>query len=221
VGDAIARRDAATRRLVNRVRLVTDELARRDEALTELVRNAGGTFRTLGDRRADLDRTLTGLPPTLERMQRSFARLEGTLDEVRPALTGLRPTARALPSGLGGLDSLARNLRPALTAAEPAIGALRPLARHLAPTAASLRTALTRLEPQLPRVDRITSQVSRCKLEVQKFFAWTMSVFKFGTRSLFTTSPRGTLIGSAGDVTNGEDPNLVPVTSCADGSPTP
>jgi ABC-type transporter Mla subunit MlaD len=216
VGDVIARRDRAARRLVNRTRLITDELARRDDAVTRLVRDAGGTLRTLGDRRDDLDRTLTALPPTLDRMHRSFATLESTLGEARPALAALRPAVRELPSGLRALTALSGSLGPALTAAGPAVTALRPLARDLAPTSASLGTAFARLEPQVPRVDRLTAQVSRCEREVQKFFAWTLSVFKFGNRSLLTTSPRGLLMPAAGDA--GE---LVPVESCVDGSPSP
>jgi hypothetical protein len=73
----------------------------------------------------------------------------------------------------------------------------------------------------MPRLDRITARVSACKREVQKFFAWTMSVFKFGNRSNLTSSPRGALISGPSEVANGADPNFVPVTSCADGRPTP
>jgi hypothetical protein len=100
------------------------------------------------------------------------------------------------------------------------VGALQPLARDLAPTAAALSAAFGRLEPQFPRVDRVTAKLSRCEREIQKFFAWTMSVFKFGNRTNLTTSPRGLLVGAAADATNGADPNLVPVTGCADGRPT-
>ncbi|WP_205698844.1 MlaD family protein [Conexibacter sp. SYSU D00693] len=221
VSTAIARRDAATRRLVTRVRAITDELARRDGAVTRLVRDAGSTFRTLGDRRADLDRTLGTLPETLDQVRSSFARLDGTLGDVRPALTALRPVAAALPSGLGALQGLAGDLDPALRALGPAVPALRPLARDLAPTSSSLRTAFSRLEPQLPRVDRLTQQLSRCEREVQAFFAWSMSVFKFGTRSTGGTSPRGALVFSPEDFTNGNGPTMRPARSCADGSPTP
>ena len=98
---------------------------------------------------------------------------------------------------------------------------LTPLSRDLAPTARSLARAFERLEPQLPRLDRITAQASRCKREVQKFFAWTMSVFKFGNKTNLTSSPRGALISGPSEVANGIDPNLIPVTSCADGRPTP
>jgi virulence factor Mce-like protein len=221
IGDAIARRDRVTRRLVNRVRLVTDELAGRDRAITRLIRHAGGTFETLGAHRADLDRTLRALPPTLTRMEGSFTRLKGTLGEARPALAALRPAVRRLPSGLRALRSLAGHADPALTALEPAVRALKPLARDLAPTAGALSTAFDRLGPQLPRVDRVTAKVARCEREVQKFFAWTMSVFKFGNRSNLTSSPRGLVVGGAAEATNGADPNLAAVMGCADGRPTP
>jgi hypothetical protein len=154
-------------------------------------------------------------------MHASFGRLRGTLGETRPALEALRPAARALPAGLTSLRSVFRRADPALTALRPAIRTLTPLARDLAPTARSLAGAFERLEPQMPRLDRITAKLSSCEREVQKFFAWTMSVFKFGNRSNLTSSPRGVLVAGPAEVTNGADPNLAPVTSCADGRPTP
>lgn len=219
IGRLVERRDRVTRRLVSRTRVILDELARRDRDVRALVHRADGTFGAMASRRADIDRTLEDLPPTLSRLQRSFARLDGTLNDVRPALRALRPAARALPRGLDGLDGLARDLRPTLAALAPAIPALRPLARDLAPTAGSLQDAFESLAPQLPRVDRAAQQVSRCKREVQKFFAWTMSVFKFGSRGFNGSSPRGALITGADAATDGNDPNLVPVIGCADGRP--
>jgi virulence factor Mce-like protein len=221
IGAVIERRDRVTRRLVRSVRLTTDELGRRDRSITRLVESAGATFDTLGERRAELDSTLRELPPTLSLMQASFGRLRGTLAEARPALQALRPAARALPSGLGSLRSLVGRLDPALTALRPAVRALSPFARDLSPTAGALSTAFERLEPQLPRLDRITAKVSSCEREIQKFFAWTMSVFKFGNKSNLTTSPRGAFISGASEVGSGADPNLVPVRSCADARPTP
>ncbi|HEX6391678.1 MAG TPA: MlaD family protein [Solirubrobacteraceae bacterium] len=221
LASVIARRDAVTRRLVSRVGQITDELARRDRALARLVQSAGGTFQTLGERREDLDRTLRELPPALTQVRGSLGRLQGTLRETRPALAALRPAARRLPSGLTALRSLSSDLDPALRAVRPAIDALRPLARDLAPTAASLAGAFAALEPQAPRLDRVTAQVARCKTEVQKFFAWTMSVFKFGNASHRTSSPRGLLVDTIADATNGSLSNLVPITGCADGRPSP
>jgi virulence factor Mce-like protein len=221
LGTAIAQRDRATRRLVNRVRLITDELARRDRAITRLVAASGTTFDTLAARRTDLDSVLRRLPPTLQQMNGSFGQLQDTLAQTRPALAALRPAARRLPSGLTALRSLAHGLAPALAALTPAVRELDPLARDLAPTASALSAAFARLEPQLPRIDRITGKITRCERRLQKFFAWTMSVLKFGNRSDLTSSPRGALINSVGDASNGADPNLVPVVNCADGRPTP
>lgn len=216
IGRVIARRDAATRRLVSRSADITDELSRRDAAVRGLVRRASATFSALAARRTALDGTFEELPPTLSQARSSFARLDATLAEVRPALKDLRPTAAALPSGLRGLDGLAGDLRPALSALAPALPALSPLARDLAPTAASLRSAFAALEPQLLRLDRISQQLVRCETPVQKFFAWTMSVFKFGSRGLNGSSPRGAFIASPEDATSSGD-SLVPTRGCADG----
>ena len=66
----------------------------------------------------------------------------------------------------------------------------------------------------------MAAKITPCERRLQKFFAWTMSVLKFGNRSDLTASPRGALVQSVGDATNGADPNLVPVVNCADGRPT-
>jgi virulence factor Mce-like protein len=217
VGRAITRRDRATRRLVTSASQITGELARRDTAVRGLVAKASTTFSALGARRQELDRTLTELPPTLAQLRSSFGELDTTLDDVRPALTALRPTARALPGGLKALDRLAADLAPALGAVAPALPSLRSLARDLAPTASSLEAAFTALQGQLPRLDRVTAKVVRCEPFVQKFFAWSVSVFKFGSRGFNAASPRGALVVSPEDVTNGSGPNLVPNIGCADG----
>jgi len=218
LGRAIGARDGATRRLVHQSRLIGDELAGRERQLQGLIDRAGTTFTALAARREAIDGTLAELPPTLGALRSSFGELRGTLDVVRPALRDLRPAARQLPAGLRALDETLAAASPALRATDPAIDALRPLASRIAPAAAALEGAARSLTPQLPRLDRVTAKVTPCERPLQKFFANTLSVLKFGNRTNLTTSPRGVIGVSGGDLT-GTRSNMVPAIGCADGRP--
>jgi hypothetical protein len=92
----------------------------------------------------------------------------------------------------------------------------------LAPSAGSLHRAFRALAPEAPRLDAVTAKVVPCELPVDKFFAWTLSVLKFGNASNLTASPRGLLVvaPSAGDPLL-KDPTLAPAIGCADGLPAP
>jgi ABC-type transporter Mla subunit MlaD len=180
------------------------------------------TFNAIGSQSAAVEQLVAQLPPTLTQMRGSFGQLQVTLADVRPTLTALLPAAHALPAGLAALRAFATPATPALKALVPALDALSPLARNLPPTASALHTAFNTLAAQAPRLDRITAKVIPCELPVDKFFAWTLSVLKFGSASNRTSGPRGLLVvpPSSGDPTV-RDPTLEPVTGCADGRPPP
>jgi virulence factor Mce-like protein len=221
VASVLTERKGLVSRLVRNTRLLTDELARRDDDLARLVDSGAGTFEETAASREAIDGFLRELPPTMTRLRGSFAELRTTLAVARPALAALRPAARALPAGLGALEEFATTARPALRALRSPVADLVPLARDLAPTAIALDRALHRTAPQVPRVDRITEKVTRCELPLQKFFAWTMSTMKLGNASNRSASPRGTLVVSAADGATqaAPDPNLRGAIGCADGRP--
>jgi len=221
--ETFAARRGIVRRLVSNSRLLTDELARREQDVRGLVRDGATTLRASGGEDDAVERTIEGLAPTFTQMEASLTRLRGTLAEVRPALRALRPTAHALPGGLAALRSFSLEATPALRALRAPVRTLTPLARDLAPTSAALADAFARLEPQAPRLDRITQKVVPCEKAVGKFFAYTLSTFKYGNRSNHSSSPRGELVENPGDVTGNvtADPTMIKTIGCADGKPAP
>lgn len=222
LSNTIAQRRTIVSGLIHDSRLLFDELATRNADLARLVQVGAGTLSALGSQSPALDQTIAELPKTLAQMHSSFGQLELTLGDVQPALTALQPVAKALPNGLDALGAFSLHATPAVTALMPAIDALTPLARSLRPTASALRLAFARLAPQAPRLDRITAKVIPCELPVDKFFAWTLSVLKFGNAANRTSSPRGILVApasSADPLT--PDPTLAPAIGCADGKPAP
>ncbi|HWF53736.1 MAG TPA: MlaD family protein [Solirubrobacteraceae bacterium] len=221
LSNVIAQRKVIVTGLVHDSRLLFDELSARNTQLATLLRTGSGTFAALGAQSPALRSLIAELPGTLSTMQSSFGQLQTTLADVRPALTDLVPTANALPAGLNALKRFSAPATPALTALEPAVDALEPLATNLAPTATALHQAFTTLVPQAPRLDRVTAKVVPCELPVDKFFAWTLSVLKFGNATNLSSSPRGLLVAGPFEDPSLKDPTVAPVIGCADGKPAP
>jgi len=211
----VAVQRTATARLVHNARLITAELGRRDEQLTALIRDGSATVTALGEHERQVGETLDQLPPTLSQLRTSFATLRVTLGALGPALRSLRPTAAALQRGLSDLQRVARAADPALVSLRRPIRALLPLTRALGPTTSALSRATEALAPQTPRLNRITRRMVPCELAIQKFFAWTPSVFKFSdAHGVF---PRGEAVVGT-EIAGGtvHSPNLTRGTSCTD-----
>jgi ABC-type transporter Mla subunit MlaD len=222
LSNTLAQRRTIVSGLIHDSRLLFDELSTRNSELAKLLQVGAGTLGTLGSQSPALRQTIAELPQTLAQMHSSFGQLQLTLGDVQPALTALQPVAKALPTGLTALRAFSLPATPALTALMPAIDALTPLARSLRPTSSALQLAFARLAPQAPRLDRITAKVIPCELPVDKFFAWTLSVLKFGNAANRTSSPRGVLVAPASTADPlVPDPTLAPVIGCADGKPAP
>jgi phospholipid/cholesterol/gamma-HCH transport system substrate-binding protein len=207
--ETAVRRDA-TRRLVHSLRLMMDELARREAQVARLVSTGSTTFAELERAGDPLDRLLVELPPTIAQLRDTSRTLDWALGELDPALVALLPTADALDPALEALTDLGR-------AGEPAFGSLRrvtrellPLAKRTLPLARELERAFRRLGPAAPRLDRTTEAIVPCELALQKFFQSTPSVFKF--RDLNASYPRGEAVA----VSNAA---LRPGPSCAKGGP--
>lgn len=189
----LAERRTAMRELVHGLTGVTGAVAIRDRQLRTLVRDGSATLGTLAAQDRPLAAALTELPATLTALDRSFAQVRRAEDELDPALTALLPLARSLEDGLGGLERFAGDAQPAFRRLTPAVTALRPLARDLAPTARSLTAAFDELLSQAPRLDRVTDRVDECLHPLQKFLAWSISVFKFGDANAAYTRADSTL----------------------------
>lgn len=218
LSDEIARRDHQTRRLVGNLAALNTELARREGQVRGVVARGSRTFAGLASVERPLGRLLEELEPTLAELPRSFGAVRAATDDVDRALVALRPAARALPGGLRAVRELAPDLRTAADRLTPALPALRGLARSLPGTAADLRSAILSLRPQVPRLDRVTTAVLPCRLAIQKFFHWTLSVGKlYGVRgAVLRGDPVVQAASLAGAV---RDPGLTSEPDCAAGGP--
>lgn len=213
---AVRRRQ--TSRLIHNFRLVTEELGRRDVDVKRLVAAGAGSLGTLGAKEDAIAQSLTELPPTLTRLQTSFATLRATADALDPAFDALQPAARALPAGLAGLREVGRTGEPALRALRTAVVPLRSLVRALRPTAQDLSAAFVALRPTPPRLDAVTRRFAGCQRALQQFFQHTISLGKFADkRSVILRGQAVVGANSAAGVVN--DPNQTAAPSCVPGGP--
>jgi hypothetical protein len=208
-------RQEQTRRLIHNFRLLTEELARRDRSVTQLVTGGSQSLGELGSVEQRLSQLIAQMPPMLRQLPSSFATLRAAADQLDPAFDALMPVARALPAGLGALQQLGPDLRSGALALRRPMPRLASLVRATQPLAADLRSAFADLRPTAPRLDDMTAQIVPCELAVQKFFQWTLSVAKFyDVRGAF---PRGEDVAGVNSTGSIPDPELRPSPSCAKG----
>lgn len=189
----LADRRQAVRELVHGLSGVTGAVATRDRQLRTLVHRGDETLGVLAAGDRPLAGTLAELPVTLQSLGTSFAAVRRAEDQIDPALTDLLPVARRLEPGLAALARFGRDAAPAFRALTPSVTALEPLVRDLRPTAASLADLFDRLQPQAGRLDRVTKKVDGCLYPLQKFLAWSLSVWKFADANAAYTRANSTL----------------------------
>jgi virulence factor Mce-like protein len=206
----LAVRRGHTRRLVHNLRLMMQELGQRNAELRGLVRGGSQTLTALASQESALSQTIVQLPPTLRALQPAFSALRASADQLDPALDGLRRSAKEMPAGLAALRSFSVEALPALQALRRPLPSLTTLVSALQPTATGLNGAFTSLRPQAPRLNHVTAAIVPCELAVRKFFANSLSLFKFyDSRGMITR----------GQTVNGSDPNQREDKSCAEGRP--
>jgi ABC-type transporter Mla subunit MlaD len=214
----LAERRRLTQALISDTASLTGELGRRDASLRRLVGTAGVTLRTLEERSPELDATIAELPPTLERIDSSFAAVRDVLPAVDDAVDGLVPVAERLPASLAGLRRLSATLQPAAAALRTPVRRLVPFASALRPASLALRDTAASLRPLTDEIDYVTKSVAGCSIALQGFFQWTASLTKIGDA---TNGPpgRGDLNLALDSATAIKDPNTFVPPSCAPGAP--
>lgn len=216
--EQLGRREDLTTSLVRDTALVTDELGTRDGQLRTLVKDLGDTVASLRDGSGDLDATLRSLPPTVTSVDSSFTALRGALDDVDGAVDRLGPVADRLPSSLEDLERVSDSARPALDALRTPVRKLVPLTGVLPQASTDLQRAVAILRPLTPTVlNKVTTDLVNCEKGVNGFFQWDASMTKFG--DVHGLSPRGNL--SVGASSSGliKGPGYGPNPSCVPGGP--
>lgn len=87
-------------------------LAERSSDLSELVRNLNLMMNAIGDRKLELARAISFLPPFLRNANTTFVNLRAALDDLQPLVIAGRPAAEELRPFLVELRATARNAVP-------------------------------------------------------------------------------------------------------------
>ncbi len=87
-------------------------LAERSTDLSELVHNLNLMMNAIGDRKLELARAISLLPPFMRNANTTFVNLRAALDDLQPLVIAARPAAKALRPFLVALRATARNAVP-------------------------------------------------------------------------------------------------------------
>jgi phospholipid/cholesterol/gamma-HCH transport system substrate-binding protein len=99
--------------VVSSSKLVTDLAVKRDD-LAGLVTNLDRTLGAIGDRKQELARAISLLPPFMRRANTTFVNLRATLDDLKPLVDESKPVAPKLRRLLAELRPLTHDARPTL-----------------------------------------------------------------------------------------------------------
>ena len=177
----LAVRRHETESLIHNFALLSTEVARRGAQLHGLVESGSTALGALSAEAAPLGRLLTEMPPMLSELPRSFGALRGAAGQLGPAARALLPTADALGPALAALERLSPTANTALAALQSTMTPVRALLSSATPLAGRLASAFGRLRHSVPQLYADTTQLLPCKVAVEKFFQWTLSVSKLST----------------------------------------
>jgi phospholipid/cholesterol/gamma-HCH transport system substrate-binding protein len=121
---------------------VTRTLARHEDAIRALVLVGRRTLQAFADRSVDVGETLSAFPPALAQVTTSLRRLDRTA-------SGLRPTLAALAPGARSLSTLDRTLTPAIRSLRTVTSPALELVAEVDRAAPPLRRLLADLGPLL------------------------------------------------------------------------
>jgi phospholipid/cholesterol/gamma-HCH transport system substrate-binding protein len=152
VQTTVATRRANLRRLVHSLRLLSAELAGKEDDLAELVDAAAVVFRAYASEDRNISATVRELPSALRRTTRTLGKVERFARVLGPASENLRPAARALGRSQVALRPFARDAAPLLEERiRPLVREARPLVRDLRPAARDLASST----PDLTRTFKV------------------------------------------------------------------
>lgn len=149
-------------RLITNFEPVASALATRDgEAMDQLVDSSDTVLTAVRERQVKLERTLAKLPGTLRVLRTTLGNLRAASDDTAPTLAELRPLTKALPELSEELRAFSDVLDPALATSEPVLRRADDLLRAAAPVAEDVREAGGGLATSTTGLQRVTSAVTR------------------------------------------------------------
>lgn len=147
VNQAVAQEREAVKDSINGLALLSEELADKENDLSELVDSSAAVFRAFASEDRNVAGTIARLPGTLRQATETMNQVETFAQELRPAADALVPTFRALDRSNRAVIPNARAITPVLRdRIRPFVRETQPLVRNLSPAAAGLAGSFPDIE---------------------------------------------------------------------------
>lgn len=155
INSKVAERKENLRRLITNFNLLTEEVARSEESLTELVRFSNTSVGAIAEQDPSVRRAIELLPGTLRQSTITLNNLASFADQLGPAMGDLRPFARNLDEVNASTRKLALRTTPILE------DQIRPFVRTARKPIDDLRPAAAELSRSSPKLTVVAKKINR------------------------------------------------------------
>lgn len=156
INSKVAERKDNLRRLITNFNLLTKEVGKSEQSLTDLVRFSNTTVGAIAEQDPSVQRAIQQLPGTLRQSTLTLNNVAAFADELGPAFDDLRPFARNLDEVNASTEKLALDTTPVIQdQIRPFVRAARPPVRDLNFAAADLARATPKLTVVAKKINRL------------------------------------------------------------------
>ncbi len=155
INSKVAERKENLRRLITNFNLLTKEVGKSEESLTELVRFSNTTVGAIAEQDPSVRRAIRLLPGTLRQSTITLNHVASFADQLGPALGDLRPFARNLDEVNASTKKLALRTTPAIE------DQIRPFVRSARAPVRDLKPAAQKLARATPKLTTVAEEVNR------------------------------------------------------------
>jgi len=155
INSKVAERKDNLRRLVTNFNLLTKEVGRSEQSLTDLVEQSNTTIGAIADQDPSVRRAIQLLPGTLQKSTLALDHISQFADQLGPAFDDLRPFARNLEEVNSSTKKLALKTTPIIK------GEIRPFVRSARGPVRDLDKAAGRLAKATPKLTVVGKKINR------------------------------------------------------------
>ncbi len=155
INSKVAERKDNLRRLVTNFNLLTREVGRSEQSLTDLVEQSNTTIGAIAEQDPSVQRAIQLLPGTLAKSTVALDHISQFADQLGPAFNDLRPFARNLEEVNSSTKKLALKTTPIIK------GEIRPFVRSAREPVRNLDKAAGRLAKATPKLTVVGKKINR------------------------------------------------------------
>jgi phospholipid/cholesterol/gamma-HCH transport system substrate-binding protein len=155
INSKVAERKENLRRLITNFNLLTREVGRSEQSLTDLVESSNTTIGAIAEQDPSVQRAIRLLPGTLEQSTVALNHIGEFADQLGPAFNDLRPFARNLEEVNASTRKLALQTTPVIK------GEIRPFVRSARGPVKNLDKAAGRLAKATPKLTVVAKKINR------------------------------------------------------------